>query len=112
MKHEMHITENVKTAKRVAEYFEENENTGIALGKALEYLFNNFSSDRMAKDAAEYICTRAHRTLQQSIIRGVFILLRRMATVEYYDDRNEASVKAAKAAIKAIDDENIAFPFI
>ena len=99
------------TGKRISEYFAEHER-GIALAKSLEYLFNYFGSDSMAKEAADYICTYTHKTLQQSIMRGVIILLRRMAKVENYDARNEASIKAAKVAIKAIDDEQISFPFI
>lgn len=103
---------DMDNAKIIAGYFSEEKNKGTALGKALEYLFNEFGSDRVAKDAAEYICTYAHRTLQQSIMRGVLILLRRMAAVEHYDARNESSVKMAKTAVKAIDEAGISLPFI
>lgn len=92
--------------KYIAEYFEKNAD-GTALAKTLEHVFNTFGSDHTAKEAADYICTHCHRTIQQSIMRGVVILLRRMAAVEYYDDRNEASVKMARAAVKAIDEQGV-----
>ena len=95
----------------VTDYFKE-ETTGIALAKTLDYVFNDFGSDRTANECAEYLATRTHHTIQQSIVRGIFIFLRKLASIEYYDDRNEASVKAAKVAIKAIDDAHIGFPMI
>ena len=105
------MEQNNETGKHICEIFAKHE-TGIALAKTLEYLFNHFGSDNMAKETADYICTYTHKTLQQSIMRGIIILLRHMATMENYDARNEASVKAAKAAIKAIDEEHITLPFI
>ena len=95
----------------IKEYFD-TETKGIALAKTLDHIFNDFGSDRTAKECAEYLATRTHRTIQQSIVRGIFIFLRKLASIEYYDDRNEASVKAAKVAIKAIDDARIGFPMI
>ena len=95
----------------IKEYFD-TETKGIALAKTLDYIFNDFSCDRTANECAEYLATRTHHTIQQSIVRGIFIFLRKLATVEYYDDRNEASILAAKVAIKAIDDAHIGFPLI
>ena len=99
------------TPETIANYFERNT-TGTALGKTISCLFNSFSSDAMAKEAAEYIVTQCHRTIQQSIMRGVVIFLRKMAASEYYDERNKASVRAAKSMIEAYDRENIRLPMI
>jgi len=95
----------------ISDYFEK-ESTGIAFGKTIEHLFNTFSSDRMAKETAEYLTTYCHRTIQQSIMRGIVIFLRKMADSPYYDARNEASVKAAKTMIEAYDNAHISLPMI
>ena len=107
----METNEKEQRAKHIGDYFAKHE-TGTALAHTLEYVFNHFGSDSMAKETADYICTYTHKTIQQCIMRGILIFLRRMAKVENYDARNEASVKMAQVAIKAIDDANIGLPFI
>ena len=101
----------MKENEIINKYFAE-ESIGVALGKTLEHIFNYFGSDTTAKEATAYLLRNCHRTILQSITRGVFIYLRALSKVEYYDARNEASVKVAKVAIKAIDDEDIGFPLI
>lgn len=96
---------------RIQEYFEK-EPEGVALGMTLECLFNRFGSDKTAEDMADYLCRYCHHTIQQSIMRGVVIFLRKMAATEYYDDRNESSVKAARTMIEAYDNARHSLPFI
>ena len=95
----------------IAEYFKK-ETTGVALGKTIARLFNTFSSDKLAKETAEYLTRYCHRTIQQSIMRGVVVFLRKMASSEYYDDRNEGSVNAAKIMIDAYDKADCQLPMI
>lgn len=96
----------------IAEYFKE-ETTGTALAKTVELIANAFGSEKTAKETAEYICTKVHRTLQQSIMRFVLIFLRRMADKNMScDARNEASVKAARIMVQAYDDNKLNLPFI
>ena len=105
-------TDKLRRAETIANYFE-NEEEGVALAKTLSYVFNTFGSDRVAKDMATYICNNTHKTIQQSIVRGMFIFLRQMGNNEYYDARNEAAVKASKVAMDAVDNsEYSALPFI
>lgn len=99
------------TANYIYENFKKNT-AGEALAKTLDTLFNSFSCDTMAQEAANIITSKTHRTIQQNITRGIFIYLRTLAKQEYFDARNESSVMAARAAIKAIDDEHIGFPLI
>ena len=99
------------TADYISKNFKEKP-AGEALAETLDILFNSFGCDTMAQEAADIITTKTHRTIQQNITRGVFIYLRTLAKQEYFDARNESSVMAARAAIKAIDDEHIGFPLI
>lgn len=50
------------------------------------------------KKVAEYM-TREHRTLQQMFTRLCVDWLKQLSEVEYYDDRNKASVEFAKSLI-------------
>lgn len=54
--------------------------------------------------------SRQHRTLQQRYTLLCVAWLKKLADIEYYDDRNEASVKFAKSIKKELD--NAAFPYI
>lgn len=99
------MTEKEQRANHIAEYFKDNDE-GVALAKTLSYVFNSFGSDRTAKDMAEYTCRYTHKTIQQSIVRGMFIFLRQMGNSEYYDARNEAAVKASKIAMDAVDNSD------
>ena len=73
--------------------------------------FNNYNSGESAKIMAEHFMN-VHPTIQQSLVRGMFVFLRKLAETDYYDARNEDAVKAARAAVKAIDKEGIYFPMI
>lgn len=71
--------------------------------------FNDFNSGESAKIMAEHFMN-VHPTIQQSLVRGMFVFLRKLAEIEYYDKRNIDAVMAARAAVKAIDEEEINFP--
>lgn len=46
-----------------------------------------------------------HRTLQQSFMRLIMNWLKALSEQEYYDGRNEASVKLAKRIMDAVGDD-------
>lgn len=53
-----------------------------------------------------------HRTLQQSFMRNLIVpLIRQFADMEYFDARNEGTVKLARTLIEIIDSEGY-LPFI
>lgn len=55
---------------------------------------------------------KEHRTLQQNFMRLILEYIKSTAEQECYDDRNEASVLAAKKLQKVIEKENIFLPYI
>ena len=73
--------------------------------------FNDYNAGESAKIMAEHF-VNVHPTIQQSLVRGMFVFLRKLAETEYYDARNEDAVKAARAAVKAIDEEKIYFSMV
>ena len=81
------------------------------LARDIEDAFNQFGSHETAKVLSKHFLN-THRTIQQSIVRGMFVFLRDLAKEEYFDERNENAVKAAKLAVEAIDREKISFPLI
>ena len=81
------------------------------LALEIENSFNPYGSEKTAKILSQHFL-RTHRTIQQSIVRGIFIFLRDLSKEEYYDARNANAVKAAKLAIEAIDREHVGFPLI
>lgn len=81
------------------------------LALEIEHSFNPYGSEKTAKILSQHFL-RTHRTIQQSIVRGIFIFLRDLSKEEYYDARNANAVKAAKLAIEAIDREHVGFPLI
>ena len=81
------------------------------LAMEIENAFNQFGSHDTAEVLSKHFL-RTHRTIQQSIVRGMFVFLRDLAKEEYFDARNENAVKAAKLAVEAIDREKISFPLI
>lgn len=54
--------------------------------------------------------SKQHRTLQQRYTLLCVAWLKKLADTEYYDGRNEASVKFAKSIKKELDDAT--FPYI
>ena len=85
--------------------------TSKELAVEITNTFNDFNSAESAKIMAEHF-VNVHPTIQQSIVRGMFVFLRKLAKSEYYDARNEDAVKAARAAVKAVDEEKIYFPMV
>ena len=81
------------------------------LALEIEHSFNPYGSEKTAKILSQHFL-RTHRTIQQSIVRGIFIFLRDLSKEEYYDARNANAVKAAKLAIEAIYREYFGFPLI
>lgn len=58
------------------------------------------------------VVTREHKTLQQSAFRLFMACVKEWATHEYYDDRNEATVKLSKRIVEALGDEIGYTPFL
>lgn len=79
------------------------------LAKEVANGINNmcFSDEEFCKEMH-----KQHRTLQQNFMRLIVEYIRTTAEQEFYDDRNEASVEAAKKLLKTIEDENIFLPYI
>lgn len=69
----------------------ENVNQEIAMNIMTQV--NHFCD---TKKIAEYMA-REHRTLQQTFTKLCVDWLKQLAVMEYYDDRNEASVEFAKS---------------
>lgn len=61
-------------------------------------------------EIAEYMATE-HRTIQQSFMRLCMKFIKKMSEQEYWDGRNEASVKMAKKIMEALDN-NIGLPCV
>jgi len=76
--------------------------------KQVEKMVNDFGFqyEELAKSMAN-----DHPTLQQSFMRMVVQFIEKMADKQYYDGRNEASVKLAKK-LKPIIEENRGLPCI
>jgi hypothetical protein len=83
------------------------EDTGEMVGIVLEVAYNNFSDRAIAKNMAQYLVSHTHRTIQQSIVNAVIILLEEIGKQEYYDDRNRLAVEAAKVATEALKEKDL-----
>ena len=70
-------------------------------------LVNNMSFDYV-EFAKKFTCQ--HRTLQQNLTRLCVAWLKELSNMEYYDDRNMASVEFAKSIKEQLD--NVALPMI
>jgi hypothetical protein len=68
----------------------------------------------MAFHPADFVevVTRAHRTLQQSAFKLFMACIKEWATHEYYDARNEATVKLSRRIVAALGDDVDSIPFI
>lgn len=55
---------------------------------------------------------KEHRTLQQSFMRLALEYIKTTAEQENYDERNRASVEAARKLAKVIEEEHLALPYI
>lgn len=74
--------------------------------KLTQYVNNiSFNPDEFVDEMS-----RQHRTLQQRYTFLCVAWLKKLADTEYYDGRNEASVKFAKSIKKELDDAT--FPYI
>jgi len=76
--------------------------TGVELGKAMANFVNNFSHDSKAFTDT-ILCE--HKTLQQSVIRLTFNLIRAMAQQNWVDARNEQAVQVCKHIVEKCGDE-------
>ena len=90
--------------------------TGKQLAALVSKAANSMSTgDERLLELADEL-THDHRTLQQGIMRNLIVPMLREWALAYetnsYDLRNEATVKAAAAAIKAIDDASPGFPYV
>ena len=82
--------------------------TGQELAKTMSGFVNSFSPD--SKGFIETVM-REHKTLQQSVIRLCFDLIRAMAKQDYVDGRNAASVAACQDIVNTCGDR-MNLPFI
>lgn len=66
----------------------------------------------MCFDSKEFarLFTCQHRTLQQNLTRLCVAWLKELSNMEYFDDRNKASVEFAKSIKEQLD--NVALPMI
>ena len=59
------------------------------------------------------VMLREHRTIQQSFMREIIVpYLLGLSEVKSCDERNEASVKLAKAIMARVTDDELCLPFI
>lgn len=65
---------------------------------------NSVNSGHFDAKAFAYTMANTHRTLQQSEMRLVIEFLKAMASHEYSDARNEASVNLAKRLVIAMEE--------
>ncbi len=63
----------------------------------------NRSSDQEIADLFLQKITNKHRTLQQGFWRAMFQTIQSYADIEYYDARNEHSVRACKSLSRKLD---------
>ena len=82
---------------------------GKDLAKQVAYSINNMNFDN--KEFCEQMHME-HRTLQQNFMRLLFEYIRSTAEQEYYDERNSASVMAARELLRVIETEHISLPYI
>lgn len=92
------MSEQVVVDVNVDEVVRRHRFTPDQLATVLENMYNSFSSDAIApKLAAALLCE--HRTLQQSVIRGLFrtlVEMGRQCPSFGTDDRNEAGIALCK----------------
>lgn len=83
--------------------------SGRDLAKQVAYSINSFNfSNREFIDQMH----SEHRTLQQNFMRLVLEYIVSTAETRHYDDRNEASVLAARKLLKTIEENHIYLPLI
>ena len=74
-----------------------------------------FSLNTFCFDSTGFVevMLREHRTIQQSFMREIIVpYILGLSEVKSYDERNEASVKLAKAIIARVSDDELCLPFI
>jgi hypothetical protein len=100
--------------KTKAEYDQEAFEAGKLLGQKLADQLNCYSNKQTIAGFVEG-CTHQHRSLQQSIMRAFFEVLRKWADDHvqgWYDPRNGNTCDFAHRAVKMANDEHITFPLI
>lgn len=93
---------------------EETRKDAERLAKDITHFVNSFSSKEETEFLANEMC-KQHRTLQQSFANFVFQYIKKQAVMydtNYYDARNEASVKIFKELSKILEKTGIILPYI
>lgn len=82
---------------------------GKDLAEQVAYSMNsyNFNSAEFVKQMH-----KEHRTLQQNFMRLIRKYIEETAKLEYYDDRNEASVMMCRKIMEKLDPDDMMLPFI
>jgi|14_taG_2_1085336.scaffolds.fasta_scaffold02822_5 hypothetical protein len=75
------------------------------IDNAMDVIFHhlNRSSDQEIADLFLQKITNKHRTLQQGFWRAMFSVMESYGDIEYYDARNEHSVRACKSLSRKLD---------
>ena len=82
---------------------------GKELAEVVVYAINSFNFND--EDFCEQM-HKEHRTLQQNFMRLIRRYIEDTAKLEYYDDRNEASVMLCRKIMDKLDGEDVTLPFI
>ena len=100
-KYEMDAIKRNKEKKQKAE----------ALAKELTSFFNNYDTDGCCKALSDALMNE-HRTLQQSVGRFMMYQITVWAETNFYDGRNQATVRVCKDIVEKIGKENMYLPMI
>ncbi len=101
--------------KTMEEWEEEAYNKGKDIGENLTKALNSMTYENEITRGFVDSITSSHRTLQQSAMRSIHVLIMKWASMEEsgdYDPRNEATVKFCKAVKDNAELEPLHFPFI
>jgi len=83
-----------------------------AIAKEISDMVNNMSFGETEREIFADEITKNHRTLQQSTMKLFYRVIQAWAVYEengWYDERNEATVKAAKRIIEVLKEERLDF---
>lgn len=83
--------------------------SGKDLAKLVAYSINSLNFKE--EDFCEQM-HKEHKTLQQNFMRLIFEYIRSTADQKSYDERNAASVAAARELLRVIETEHMSLPYI
>ena len=74
------------------------------LAKSLTHFFNTFGTEERFKLLSKNLMNE-HRTLQQTTMKFFIHQMKEWAETEFYDGRNEATVKLCKKIVEEMKDD-------